>query len=155
MIVATDTPTFTQTPTPSQTQTPTPTSTSTATPTHTRDFDVGAGLLLDWVIATASLGAIGCLLAGGHPLSVIAAAISSPFTPIHPLLSSGMVSATVELAVRRPQVSDFGSLRDDVTSVRGWWRNRVSRVLLNFLLTNFGTALGVYLTGWRILDSLL
>ncbi|MCB1553901.1 MAG: TraB/GumN family protein [Xanthomonadales bacterium] len=121
----------------------------------TRDFDVGAGLLLDWVIATASLGAIGCLLAGGHPLSVIAAAISSPFTPIHPLLSSGMVSATVELAVRRPQVSDFGSLRDDVTSVRGWWRNRVSRVLLNFLLTNFGTALGVYLTGWRILDSLL
>lgn len=121
----------------------------------TRDFDVGAALLLDWVIATASLGALGCIIAGGHPLSVIAAAISSPFTPIHPLLSSGMVSATVELAVRRPRVADFGSLRDDVTSLRGWWRNRVSRVLLNFLLTNFGTALGVYLTGWRILDSLL
>jgi pheromone shutdown-related protein TraB len=121
----------------------------------TQDFDLGASLLLDWVVATSTLGALGCLLAGGHPLSILTAAIASPFTPLHPLLSSGTLSASVELALRRPQVGDFAQLRDDVTSYRGWWRNRVSRVLLNFLLTNFGTALGVYLTGWRILEVLL
>lgn len=118
-------------------------------------FDVGSAMLRDWVLATASLGALGCLLAGGHPLSIITAALASPFTPLHPLLASGTLSATVELAVRRPRVADFSHLRDDVTRARGWWHNRVTRVLLNFFLTSLGTTIGVYLAGWRMLEALL
>jgi pheromone shutdown-related protein TraB len=117
--------------------------------------DVGIDLVLRWVLTTGLLGALGCTLAGGHPLSIIAAFIASPLTPLHPVLASGTVSALVELTVRRPTVADFGALRDDVGSLAGWWRNRVARVMLNFFLTSFGTAIGVYLAGWRMLERLI
>ncbi len=119
-----------------------------------RGVDLGTELLMAWILATGGLGALGCLLAGGHPLSIIAAFVSSPLTPLHPLLSSGTVSALVEVSLRRPTVADFERLRDDVGSIGGWWRNRVSRVLINFFLTSLGTAIGVYLAGWRMLEAL-
>ncbi len=118
-------------------------------------IDVGTELVLDWILATGLLGALGCLLAGGHPLSILGAFLASPLTPLHPALSSGTVSALIEATVRRPTVADFSALRDDVTSLRGWWRNRVARVLINFFLTSFGTAIGVYLAGYKIIDRLL
>ncbi len=116
--------------------------------------DIGKAVVLDWVLATGILGAIGCALAGGHPLSILAAFIASPLTPLHPALASGTVSALVEATVRKPRVSDFSALRDDVASPRGWWRNRVARVLLNFFLTSFGTAIGVYIAGWKMIQAL-
>lgn len=120
-----------------------------------QDTKLGTDLIVLWILATGIPGAIGCAIAGGHPFSIIAAFLASPLTPLHPALSSGMVSALVEATLRRPTVADFASLRDDVSGLSGWWRNRISRVLLNFFLTNLGTALGVYLAGWRMLRALL
>lgn len=117
--------------------------------------DIGTDLVVAWVLSTGVLGAIGCALAGGHPLSILGAFIASPLTPLHPALASGTVSALIEAGVRRPKVADFQTLRDDVTHFTGWWRNRVARVLVNFFLTSFGTALGVYIAGWRMLERLL
>ena len=118
-------------------------------------FEVGADLMLYWVLITGTLGAIGCLAAGGHPLSILAAFVASPVTPLHPALASGTVSALVEAWVRKPTYADFMALRDDVQSVRGWYRNRVARVLLNFFLTSLGTAIGVWLGGAKMLGRLL
>ena len=116
--------------------------------------DVGSDLLLQWVLATGILGAIGCAIAGGHPLSILAAFIASPLTPLHPALASGTVSAFVEATLRKPTYADFMALRDDVQTARGWWRNRVARVLLNFFLTSLGTAIGVWTGGLRMLGRL-
>ncbi len=118
-------------------------------------FAVGADLMLQWVLVTGSLGALGCALAGGHPLSIAAAFLASPLTPLHPALASGTVSALVEAWVRKPTYADFMALRDDVQSLRGWYRNRVARVLLNFFLTSLGTAIGVWTGGARMLGKLL
>lgn len=117
--------------------------------------DIGTDLLLNWILLTGIGGALGCLLAGGHPTSILAAFIASPVTPFHPALASGMVSASVEAWVRRPRVADFSRLRDDVGHITGWWRNRVARVLVNFFLTNLGTVAGVYLAGFGMLKRLL
>jgi pheromone shutdown-related protein TraB len=117
-------------------------------------LSVGADLLLYWVLLTGTLGAIGCAVAGGHPLSILAAFVSSPVTPLHPALASGMVSALVEARLRKPTYADFMALREDVNTLRGWWRNRVARVLLNFFLTSMGTAIGVWIGGARILGKL-
>lgn len=117
--------------------------------------DVGSDLLLQWVLATGILGAIGCAIAGGHPLSILAAFISSPLTPLHPALASGTVSAFVEATLRKPTYADFMALRDDVQTMRGWWKNRVARVLLNFFLTSLGTAIGVWTGGLRMLGKLV
>ena len=118
-------------------------------------IDVGADLIVQWVLATGVLGAIGCAIAGGHPLSILAAFVSSPLTPLHPALASGTVSAFVEATLRKPTYSDFMALRDDVGTVKGWWRNRVARVLLNFFLTSLGTAIGVWTGGLRMLGKLV
>lgn len=112
--------------------------------------DVGTTFVLRWLLITSLGGAIGALLARAHPLSILAAAASSPFTTLHPALSSGMFSAWVEAWLRKPTVADFSRLRDDVGSVGGWWRNRVSRVFVTFFLTNLGTSAGFYIAGWNL-----
>jgi pheromone shutdown protein TraB len=66
-----------------------------------------------------------------------------------------MVSGAVELWARKPRVADFEALRVDLDSVRGWWRNRVSRVFLVFFLTSLGTAIGVWIAGFRLVDRLV
>lgn len=118
-------------------------------------LDVGSDLLLQWVLATGILGAIGCALAGGHPLSILVAFLASPVTPLHPALASGTLSALTEAWVRKPTYADFMALRDDVQTVRGWWRNRVARTMLNFFLTSLGTAIGVWTGGLRMLGKLV
>lgn len=116
--------------------------------------DVGGDLIVRWVLFTGIGGALGCLAAGGHPLSILGAFVASPLTPLHPALASGTISALIEAWIRRPTVADFHRLRDDVGTPSGWWRNRVARTLLNFFLTSAGTAIGVYLAGWSMLQRL-
>ena len=116
---------------------------------------VGADLLKQWVIFTAGLAAVGCAVAGGHPLSILAGAIAAPLKPFRPGLPSGMFSALVELRMRKPAYGDFLALRDDAQSLRGWYRNRVARVVLTFILTNLGSGIGVWLAGARIIGKLV
>ena len=122
---------------------------------HQGGIETGGALLLHWVAVTAIGGALGCLAAGGHPLSVLAAAVSSPLTPLHPALGSGTVSALVEAWVRKPDYADFLALRDDTRTVGGWWKNRVARTLLNFFLTSIGTALAVWGAGAGMIAKLV
>ncbi|HSO79466.1 MAG TPA: conjugal transfer protein TraB, partial [Chromatiaceae bacterium] len=112
-------------------------------------------MLSDWALITGGLAALGTLLAGGHPLTAAAALLSAPLTTLHPALGVGMVTGAVELALRRPRVGDFTSLRKDLAQWRGWWRNRVSRVLLVFMLSSLGAAMGAYMAGFRIVERLL
>ncbi len=108
---------------------------------------LGLNAVLGWIGITGVTGAIGAIVAGGHPLSILSAFVASPLTPLHPALSSGMVSGAVELWARKPRVGDFQALRDDLSHIGGWWRNRVSRVFLVFFLTNLGTMIGVWTAG--------
>lgn len=117
-------------------------------------LEVGGDLVLQWVLVTGTLGALGCAIAGGHPLSILTAFVSSPITPLHPALASGTLSALVEVWARKPTYADFMALRDDVQTFRGWWRNRVARALLNFFLTSLGTAIGVWTGGARMIGTL-
>jgi len=121
-----------------------------------RNATMGWHALRDWVIYTAVLSAIGAAIAGGHPLSVLTAAVMGPLKPLRPPgLSSGVFSGMVEAWLRKPRVADFQSLRHDLLHASGWWRNRVARTLLVFLLTNLGTIAGEYLAGIRIFSRLL
>ena len=117
--------------------------------------DLGRELLLQWVAWTAGLAGLGALLARGHILSVLAAAISAPLKPFRPGLPPGMFSALVEVHLRKPAYPDFLALRDDAQTLGGWYRNRVCRVVLVFLLTNIGSAIGVWISGAAILGKLM
>ena len=65
-----------------------------------------------------------------------------------------MVTAAIEVYMRRPTVADFSRLRADTSKIKGWWRNRVARTLLVFLFCTLGSAAGTYLAGIRIIDRL-
>jgi len=119
-----------------------------------RGFDVGSELLGLYLMLTAGGALVGATLAGAHPLSAIAGALSAPLTVLHPLLAAGMFSAGTETWLRKPTVADLGRLKDDVTSAGGWWRNRATRILLVFFLTNLGTAIGVWTTSFEFVRRL-
>ncbi len=117
--------------------------------------DLGQELLVQWVAWTAGLAGLGALLAAGHPLSVLVAAVSAPLKPFRPGLPPGMFSALAEVHLRKPAYPDFLALRDDAQTLRGWYRNRVCRVVLVFMLTNLGSMAGVWISGAQIIRTLL
>ena len=117
--------------------------------------DLGRDLLLQWVAWTGGLAALAALLARGHVLSILAAAIAAPLKPFRPGLPPGMFSALAEVHLRKPAYPDFLALRDDAQTLAGWYRNRVCRVVLVFLLSNIGSAVGVWISGASILGRLL
>ena len=118
--------------------------------------EVGGQLVLQWVVITAGFAALGTVLALGHPLGIIAAAVSAPLKPFRPPgISPGLFSALIEAHFRKPAYGDFLALRDDAATLRGWYRNRVSRTMLNFILTNLGSSLGVWVAGLRIAGRLM
>ncbi len=119
-----------------------------------RSTDLGWQLVMDWVLINGGLSALGALVAAAHPLTVITAFLAAPLTSLNPTVGAGMVTAAAELILRKPRVGDFSELRHDTTTLRGWWRNRVSRTLLVFLFSTLGSAIGTYLAGFRIFERL-
>ncbi|MHC9010721.1 TraB/GumN family protein [Stenotrophomonas rhizophila] len=111
---------------------------------------VGSELLAVWAMYTGGLAGLGCLLAGSHPLSILTAIVVAPFKPFRLSIPTGAFSALVEARLRKPAYEDFLKLRDDAQSVKGWYRNRVTRVVLTFMLTNLGSMLGLWLTGFQV-----
>lgn len=109
-------------------------------------MNMGAELLATWALFTGGLAALGCLLARGHPLSILTALVAAPFKPFRLSIPTGAFSSLVEARLRKPAYADFMALRDDTQSIGGWYRNRITRVLLVFLLTNLGSATGLWLT---------
>lgn len=119
-----------------------------------RSPELGWNLVADWVLINGGLAALGALLAAAHPLTILGAFVAAPLTSLNPAIGAGMVTGAIEIALRKPRVGDFDHLRHDTTQLRGWWRNRVTRVLLVFLFSTIGSAIGTYVAGFRIFDRL-
>ena len=113
----------------------------------------GADLLGTWVLWNAALAGIGALIAGGHPLTVLCAAAGAPFTSLCPFVGVGMFAGIVQAFVCRPKVADMERLTDDVSSVRGFYKNRLLRVLLVFFLSSVGSSIGTFVGGSSIVVS--
>lgn len=120
----------------------------------TRSPDLGLSLIGDWALISASLAGLGAIIALAHPFTILATILASPFTALHPLVGIGPVASLVEVWFRRPSVGDFETLKVDVTTWRGWWRNRAARALLVFVLTTLGGATGTWVALGRIFGRL-
>ena len=119
-----------------------------------RSPELGWQLVADWVFINGGLSALGALIAGGHVITVLTAFCAAPLTSLNPTIGAGVVTAGVEMYVRRPTVGDFAALRSDTLSFSGWRANRVARTLLVFLFSTLGSAIGTYVAGFRIVDRL-
>ncbi|MDA8125560.1 MAG: TraB/GumN family protein [Deltaproteobacteria bacterium] len=97
-----------------------------------------------WASITAAFSGLGALLLLAHPLTIAASALAAPVTTLHPLIAAGWVAGLVEASLRKPQVKDFLALKDDITSLRGFFRNKITRLLLLVAVVNLTTSIGTF-----------
>lgn len=119
-----------------------------------RSPELGTAMVVDWIVINGGLSALGAAIAFAHPLSILTAFLAAPLTSLNPTIGAGMVVAGVETYLRKPKVGDFNRLRKDTTTLKGWWNNQVTRILLIFILSTLGSAIGTYVAGFRIFEQL-
>ncbi|MCM3093193.1 MULTISPECIES: TraB/GumN family protein [unclassified Cytobacillus] len=107
----------------------------------------GLAQTISWIIWNGSLSALGAAIAMGHLLTILTAFVAAPITSLNPLLAAGWFAGLTQAYIRRPSVRDFETLSEDVFSVKGFWRNKVSRILLIVVLANLGSSLGTFIGG--------
>jgi pheromone shutdown-related protein TraB len=106
--------------------------------------NAGTDMITWWVMANGILAGLGAVIAMAHPLTIVSAVLAAPLTSLNPLIAAGWVSGLVEAFSRKPKVKDFERLPEDILSIRGFWRNKVTRILLVVVFTNLGSSLGTF-----------
>lgn len=109
--------------------------------------DAGVQQSINWVLWTGSFAALGSALAFGHPLAILTAFIAAPLTTLHPLLAAGWFAGLVQAYIRRPSVREFENLSEDIFSLKGFWNNKITRILLIVTLANMGATVGTMMGG--------
>ncbi len=105
---------------------------------------VAGNQLLFWIAANGGLTALGAVLALAHPLVVVSSIGVAPITTLSPVIGAGHVLALFQAYLAPPVVREFEQVADDFGSPLQWWRNRLLRIFLVFLLTTFGSLAGNY-----------
>ena len=117
--------------------------------------DAGLSQIKSWILWNGTLSAIGTLLAFGHPLSILTAFVMAPITSLNPLLAAGWFAGLVEAMIRKPKVKDFENLGEDTNTLKGFWKNRVTRILLIVVFANVFSSIGTFISGLDIFTTFL
>lgn len=118
------------------------------------NVQTGLKQLSAWVLWTGVLAALFTAISLGHPLSIITSFLIAPFTTLNPLLACGWFTGIVEASIRKPTVLDLQNVTDDIFSFRGFFRNRLLRILLIVFMANIGASLGTFIAGAGLIKNL-
>lgn len=116
--------------------------------------DAGANLIY-WILAHSIPSAIGSMMALAHPLTILSAVIAAPFTSLTPVIGAGYVAAFIQVMTNPPIVKEFETVGEDMGTISGWWRNKLLRIFLVFILTGIGSSMGTYIGGYEIINNLI
>ena len=72
-----------------------------------------------------------------------------------PVIGAGYVTAFVQVMNQPPVVREFESVGSDISTVTGWWQNKLLRIFLVFILTGIGSMIGTWVGGIKIFTNLL
>jgi pheromone shutdown-related protein TraB len=103
---------------------------------------VGTDMITWWILANGILAGLGAAIALAHPLTILSSILAAPLTSLNPMIAAGWVSGIVEAFSRKPKVRDFENLSQDILSVKGFWKNKITRILLVVVFTNLGSSIG-------------
>jgi len=106
--------------------------------------NAGTDMISWWVMANGILAGLGAVIAMAHPLTILSSVLAAPLTSLNPMIAAGWVAGLVEAFSRKPKVKDFERLPEDILSIRGFWKNKVTRILLVVVFTNLGSSLGTF-----------
>ena len=116
--------------------------------------DAAGDNALFWILANGIPSGIGGILAMAHPLTILTAFGSAPFTSLTPVIGVGYVTAFVQAYLQPPLVRDFQTVAEDIAIPGRWWKSRLLRVFLAFLLPTIGSIIGTWVGGTRIVSNL-
>ena len=116
--------------------------------------DAGSKMALNWILWNGILAGLGALIAGGNPLTILVSFVGAPITSLCPFIGVGIVAGIVQAAICKPQVKDLETLSDDAGSIKGFYKNKILRVLLVFLLSSVGSSIGTFAAGAGIVINL-
>jgi len=102
-------------------------------------------MLLRWVLLNGSLAALGSALCLAHPLTIVFSFVMAPVATLNPFVGVGLFAGLAEAFLRKPRVSDLENLATDVTSLKGFYSNRVTKVLMIFFLSSIGGMIGNFI----------
>ncbi|GEL07707.1 TraB/GumN family protein [Salisediminibacterium halotolerans] len=115
----------------------------------------GMQQIVSWLLWNGSFAALGALLAFGHPAAVATAFVVSPLSSLSPLLAAGWFAGMAQTYFRRPHVTDFEELSEDVYSFKGFKNNKVTRILLVVIFSNIGSTIGSLVGGADVIRLFL
>lgn len=119
--------------------------------TFSVDKSAGIDQIIAWILWNGTLSALGALLSFAHPLAILTAFIASPISSLNPLLAAGWFAGLVEAIIRKPKVEDFEKMVEEINTLRGFWRNKVTHILLVVVLANVGSSLGAMIGGVEVI----
>ena len=120
----------------------------------TKGSDAASDNVIFWILANGIPSALGVVVALGHPLTVLTAFLAAPITSLTPVIGAGYVAAFVQLFVAPPIVKDFESAANDVSKFKTWWSNRILKILMVFILSGLGSAIGTYVGAYEIIKNI-
>ena len=106
-----------------------------------------------WILANGIPSAFGALLALAHPITIITSFFAAPITSLTPLIGAGYVAAFVQVYFQPPLVKDFQNVGENAKQFFMWWRNRLLKVFLVFILASLGSVLGTYVGLFEIVKN--
>jgi pheromone shutdown-related protein TraB len=110
----------------------------------TAGASAGTHMIKWWILANAVFSGIGAAIALAHPLTILSAVVAAPLTSLNPMIAAGWVSGLVETILGKPKVKDFENLPEDISSMKGFWKNKITRILLVVVFTNIGSSIGTF-----------
>ena len=116
--------------------------------------DVAGDNIIYWILANGIPSSIGAMLALAHPLTIVSAFAAAPVTSLTPVIGAGYVTAFVQVLVRPPVVREFETVLEDMSTLTGWWKNKLLKVFLAFLLPGLGSMIGSWIGGYEIISNL-
>ncbi len=116
--------------------------------------DVAGENIIYWILANGIPSSIGAMLALAHPLTIVSAFAAAPVTSLTPVIGAGYVTAFVQVLVQPPVVREFETVLEDMSTLIGWWKNKLLKVFLAFLLPGLGSMIGSWIGGYEIISNL-
>ncbi len=120
--------------------------------TFTISHSAGVQQMSSWVLWNGILSSIGAAAGIAHPITILITFFSAPIAALLPLISTSGVVLLVETLIRRPTVGDFEKLTKGKFTIKGLWKNRVTRILLAAGFANVGSIVGSLLSSTKIIQ---
>ncbi|AWG42791.1 TraB family protein [Candidatus Borreliella tachyglossi] len=115
-----------------------------------KGFDFAYQNIKLWTIFNALFAGVAALLLRANIITIFTAAVGAPIFSLIPFIGTGMVAGLAEAYINKPKIKDFEDLQEDLANIKGYFKNRVTKILLIIFFVNIGSAIGT-IVGFKFL----